>query len=178
MKLKKILGVGILATSLIFTGCLDEDVESAATVQTSQEKFPAFTTSNLTGESVTNNIFAQKKITVINIWGTFCPPCIAEMPELGEWAKNMPSDAQLIGIVCDVENSGDAQTIQAANQILNAANANFVNLVPNAEIMKYLQNVEAVPTTIFVDSQGNIIGEPVIGADVASYKARVADYLK
>lgn len=182
MSIKKIIGVGILATSLIFTGCLDEEVAETATpsaaVPTVTGQFPQFATSNLSGESVSSDLFAQKKITVINIWGTFCPPCIGEMPELGEWAKNMPEGAQLIGIVCDVADDNDAQTINTANQILNAANANFVNLIPNESLQKYLQTVEAVPTTLFVDSQGNIIGEPVIGADVESYKRRVQEYLK
>ncbi len=179
MKLGKILGVGILATGLIFSGCLDEEVEtSAAAVQITGEKFPQFSTLNLNNETVTNNIFAQKKITVINIWGTFCPPCIDEMPELGEWAEDMPDDAQIIGIVCDAKGVDDYESIEAAKEILREANANFVNILPNAEINQYLQKVDAVPTTIFVDAQGNLIGEPVIGADVDSYKARVAAYLK
>ena len=179
LKIGEILGVGILATGLLFSGCFDKDIESPSpSVQVTNEKFPQFATSNLTGENVSDNIFAQKKITVVNIWGTFCPPCIAEMPELGEWARNMPEDAQIIGIVCDVENPNDLQTIEAANMILSEANANFVNLVPNESLVQYLQTVEAVPTTFFVDSNGNFIAEPVIGADVESYKRRVEEYLK
>lgn len=179
MKLRKIFGVGILATSLLFSGCLDEDIESpSSSIQVTDEKFPQFATSNLMGEDVTNNIFAQKKITVVNVWGTFCGPCIAEMPELGEWARNMPADAQLIGIICDVENPNDLQTIEAANMILSEANADFVNLLPDESLAQYLQTVEAVPTTLFIDSNGNLIGEPVVGADVESYKQRVEDYLK
>lgn len=184
MKLGKILGVGILATGLIFTGCTEDvenvnnESENSAAVQVANEKFPQFAALNLSNETVTDNIFAQKKITVLNIWGTFCPPCIEEMPELGEWAQNMPADAQIIGLICDVRGSDDIQTIDAAKKILSEANANFVNLIPDVALEKYLQKVEAVPTTLFIDSQGNLIGEPVVGADVESYKARVADYLK
>ena len=115
---------------------------------------------------------------MLNVWGTFCPPCIEEMPALGEWAKNMPQDAQIIGLVCDVQGNDDAETINAAKNILNDAGADFVNILPNAELANFLQSVYAVPTTIFVDSQGNLIGEPVIGADVESYKKRVENYLK
>jgi thiol-disulfide isomerase/thioredoxin len=182
MKFGKLLGVGILAAGLLCTGCLDdvddfdERVEnSSAVVQEVTGQFPLFDTEKLDGEVVTNDIFAQKKITVVNIWGTFCGPCIGEMPELGEWARNMPEGAQLIGIVCDAY---DDQSINAAIQILSEANANFVNLIPDESLAKYLQTVEAVPTTLFVDSQGNIIGDPVIGADVDSYKERVEQYLR
>lgn len=184
MKFGKILGVGILATGLIFTGCFDEDVADAETpsaavdVPTVTGQFPQFSTTNLNGEKVTNELFAQKKITVVNIWGTFCGPCIGEMPELGEWAKKMPENAQLIGIVCDIQGDGDYATIAEANNILSDANANFINLIPDESLAKYLQTVDAVPTTFFIDTHGNIIGNPVVGADVDSYKERVEDYLK
>jgi hypothetical protein len=90
----------------------------------------------------------------------------------------MPGDAQLIGIVCDMEDESDAQTKAEAERILRQASADFVNLIPGEGINQYLRKVEAVPTTIFVDSTGKIIGEPVIGAYVDCYKRVVSDYLK
>ena len=53
-----------------------------------------------------------------------------------------------------------------------------MNILPSEELLKYLENVEAVPTTIFVDSEGNIIGEKVVGADVNKYKTLLTRYLK
>ena len=179
MKLK-IFGMAILFAGIIFSGCGEEKDSAPANkveAQSLTAKFPQFATTNLAGETVTNEIFAQKKITVVNIWGTFCPPCIAEMPELGVLAENLPAGAQLIGIVCDAQSAADNQTLDAAKKILAEANANFPNLIPNAELGNFLQNVYAVPTTIFVDAQGNLIGEPVIGADVESYRQRVKDFL-
>lgn len=180
MKLtKKIWGIALLSISFLMTGCgesvAEHDTSQPASAQFA--KFPQFATKDLTGNTITNDIFARKKITVVNIWGTFCPPCIGEMPELGEWSRNMPEDAQLIGIICDADGENDTKTADTAEKILNKAQADFVNLMPSKDIMKYLENVEAVPTTIFVDSAGNMIGTPVIGADVAQYKKRVAEYL-
>lgn len=178
LKFEKILCAGILAAGIIFTGCGDDTAENSTVVQAASENLPQFSTVNLSNEPVTNAIFAQKKITVVNIWGTFCPPCIDEMPELGEWAKNMPSDAQIIGLVCDVGGYDDLATIDAAKQILNESGADFVNILPNDELGKYLEKIDAVPTTIFVDAQGNLIGDPVVGASVEMYKQRVSEYLK
>ena len=48
------------------------------------KQMPAFIAKDLQGNEITESIFAEKDLTVVNIWGTFCPPCIAEMPELGE----------------------------------------------------------------------------------------------
>lgn len=175
-----ILGAAMLSVAILFSsGCGTEAATTGSSIRADQgEKFPAFTTKDLAGNTVTEGIFAGKKVTVINIWGTFCPPCIGEMPELAEWARSMPEGAQLMGIVCDVGGEGDKETIGEAQKIMRKAGGDFVNLIPNGEIMKYLETVEAVPTTIFVDEKGNILGKPVIGADVGQYKDRVREYLK
>lgn len=177
---RKICGAVMMAAAILLSGCVSEGGEEAkasVAAKESQGAFPAFRTKSLSGEDVTNEVFARKKITVINIWGTFCPPCIGEMPELGEWARNMPKDAQLIGIVCDADGDQDKKTIAEARRILKEADADFLNLVPNSEIMQYLENVQAVPTTIFVDAEGKIVAQPVVGADVQRYKNVVKEYL-
>lgn len=177
-KLHALGGAMLSMAILLSAGCGTEAASTGSSVRVeSQQKFPSFTTKDLEGNKVTEGIFAGKKVTVINIWGTFCPPCIGEMPELAQWDEQMPEGAQLIGIVCDVGGERDAETIAEARKILGQAGGSFVNLVPNAEIMEYLKDVEAVPTTIFVDEHGNILGEPVIGADVDQYKKRVKEYL-
>ena len=164
----------LLTILLLSAGCLAENASST----TQQKKFPAFKSVDIAGNVVTQDIFKGKKISVVNIWGTFCPPCIGEMPELGKWAGQMPADAQIIGIVCDVRDKNDTETINAAKKITADANVKFVNIIPDEGIMSYLDGVEAVPTTIFVDSEGNIIGESVVGADVARYKELLSRYLK
>ena len=165
----------LVATLMLATGCF---AEKAADKAEKPEKFPAFKTLDLAGNTVTQDIFKGKKVTVINIWGTFCPPCKEEMPALGAWASEMPKDAQIIGIVCDAKNENDKRIADAAVKIMESSNAKFVNLLPSKEIMGYLENVAAVPTTIFVDSEGNILGKAVVGADVEKYKSRVREYLK
>ena len=164
----------VMTILLLSAGCLAENASSRA----KEKKFPAFKTVDLAGNAVTQDIFKGKRVTVVNIWGTFCPPCIGEMPELGEWAGQMPADAQIIGIVCDVSDKNDMETINEAKRITAESNVKFVNIIPDEGIMRYLDGVEAVPTTIFVNAEGNIIGEAVIGADVPKYKELLTRYLK
>ena len=179
---KKLLALCLTAVMLTAAGC-DEVAgeQSEPTVAAQQarafEKFPSFTSKALDGSTVTENIFVGKKLTVVNIWGTFCPPCIAEMPELGRWAAEMPEDVQLIGLVCDVRSENDEPAINAAKKILSESNANFINIIPSAGLIDYLSTVEAVPTTIFVDGDGKIVGAPIIGADVDAYKNFVDAYV-
>lgn len=171
--MKKFLAA-LFVAGILLTGCGDnsadvEDVTNTAQASPVAQVVPNFTTKTLTGATVTNEIFASKKITMINIWGTFCPPCINEMPELGEMARNLPADAQIIGLICNAdENSGNQ--IQEALRITRESNADFVNLLLSAELAKFIENVEAVPTTIFVNSKGEVVGEAIIGADVSGYK--------
>ena len=179
---KKFFAIALMCATVIFCGCgsdsadLKEDVPNTAQASPVSKNVPTFSAKTTGGATITNEIFAAKKITVVNIWGTFCPPCIGEMPELGEMAKNLPADAQLIGIVCDAED-GSPQ-IQDAQKILRDAGANFVNIVPDAELMKFLEAFEAVPTTIFVNSKGEVVGKAIIGADVEGYKNELAKLLK
>ena len=165
----------------MFSGCIDDsaavnDSSKAAQASPVAKNVPNFSTKTIKGETVTNEIFAAKKITMVNIWGTFCPPCIGEMPELGEMARSMPADAQLIGLICDA--SEGSQQIQKALQITQEAGADFVNIIPDEQLMNFMENVEAVPTTIFVNSKGEVVGKAVIGADLDSYKDELERLLK
>ena len=177
---KKIF-VALMAAAFLFSGCIDDsaavnDSSKAAQASPVAKNVPNFSTKTIKGETVTNEIFAAKKITMVNIWGTFCPPCIAEMPELGEMARSMPADAQLIGLICDA--SEGSQQIQKALQITKEAGADFVNIIPDEQLMNFMENVEAVPTTIFVNSKGEVVGKAVIGADLDSYKDELERLLK
>lgn len=167
------LSLVLCSLFLLISGCGDfADVkENPSTAQASPvaKNIPTFSAKTISGAPVTNEIFAAKKITIVNIWGTFCPPCIAEMPELGEMARALPDDAQIIGLVCDATEDSPQQ-IQKAIQITQEAGADFVNIVPDAALLKFMENVEAVPTTIFVNSKGEVVGKAVIGADVEGYK--------
>ena len=181
--IKKIFTISLLGLALLMSGCDDsaEDEHINHETNTAQaspvpKNIPSFTTTTITGETVTNEIFASKKITVVNIWGTFCPPCIGEMPELGELARSLPDDAQLIGLVCDA--SENSVQVQRALKITQEADANFVNLVPDQSLLEFMENIEAVPMTIFVNSKGEVVGEAIIGADVEGYKDELERLLK
>lgn len=175
----------------LLSGCASKDpasdaeatpspgVEAAAPSgddQSAGQSVPDFTTVDLSGNTVTQEVFGQADVTVVNIWGTFCPPCIGEMPELGDWAREMEDNVQLLGIVCDYY-AGDDATLDQAKTILQDSGADFVNLAADPSMEEFLSQFQFVPTTLLVDSQGAVIGEPIVGADVALYQQAVADYL-
>lgn len=140
----------------------------------SEEVFPKFEMSDTAGNMVSEKIFKDYKVTMINIWATTCGPCIQEMPELQSlYADYKDKDFNLIGLVVDGEqNKSDLKTI------LEKKGVKFTNLMANDSVSSYLKNIAGTPTTIFVDKDGNIIGEPIVGSrSKADYEIAVKELL-
>lgn len=124
--------------------------------------FGNFETVSLDGETVTQEIFAEADLNMVNIWGTFCGPCIREMPELGELSDEYADEGvQIIGMLTDVTDPED----ETAHLIVDETGADYTHLVLSQDLVdNYLSQVQAVPTTVFVDGEGNQIGEVYTGA--------------
>ena len=137
-----------------------------------------FTAKNLDKEDIDSSIFADKDLTVLNVWGTFCGPCINEMPELAAWAKEMPENVQIVGLVADISGESDDEHIALAKKIMEQSSGEFTNIIPGVDFVPLLSNVVGVPTTYFINKEGKIVGRPIVGAQVPKYKAFVEEYLK
>lgn len=150
--------------------------EEGAKDSSSFEVMPEFSTVDLEGNTVTDDIFSEAEITVVNFWATYCSPCINEMPQLEEWSQTMPEQAQIIGIAADVH-SEDSDLYTLAQQVVEKTGVSFVNLVAAEEFTPVIKGIVGVPTTFFVDKDGKFIGSPIVGADVEGYKNFVEGYL-
>lgn len=124
--------------------------------------FPCFSTSDLEGNPVDNTSFADYSLTMINIWGTFCGPCIEEMPDLETMSKSMPEGTRLVGLVTDAL---DEEHRTLAKKILSESGVTYENWITGDALTNYVnEHVTGVPTTLFIDSNGQIIGDAIIGA--------------
>ena len=124
-----------------------------------EEGLPSFTTTDMEGNTVTQDIFADYDLTVVNIWTTWCIYCINEMPALAQFKTMLPENINFITL-CE-----DASTEkELAEQILQASGANFQTLIANQDMIdQYLYNVYSIPTTLFLDSSGMPVRSPVVG---------------
>lgn len=147
--------------------------ESAPATGAAQEETAAgltgFTTTDLDGNNVTQEIFADYDLTMVNIWATFCGPCIGEMPELGELkAEVADKGVNIVGIVVDVQTTDGSispEMVETARDIVAQTGADYTHLLPSESLNNVILNgVSAVPTTVFVDSRGNIMGDAYVGA--------------
>lgn len=160
------------AAALLLTACGEKP-----SADNEKSQIPEFSTVDLDGCTVTNDLFAEKDLTVVNIWGTFCAPCVGEMPELGEWEKELPENVQLVGLIIDIEGESDTEHFDAAVEITQKAGAGFRQLIANEDFAPLLAEVAGVPTTIFVNKDGVLVGDAILGAQVDKYKEFVEAYI-
>ena len=128
------------------------------------DTMPEFKTYDLMGNEVTNEVFRQAELTVVNIWGTSCVGCVEEMPELAQMAEKYAGKVQFLGIVSDVDGLDDTQYLELAKKITEKAGVKYTNLVVNDDLEELMSKVVALPTTVLVDSSGNVIEAPIMGS--------------
>lgn len=165
MKSKKTLWIALTLALFVLAaaGCsssastqptVNENAKNLPTVESQTSNlgtFPAFSTQDTAGNTVTNTVFEGRKITVINVWASYCGYCIKEMPELEALSKKYP-EVGFIGIPTDMNQASRVK------EVTDQVGVSYTNILPNSDLIKnFLGSVAVVPTTVIVDSQGNIL---------------------
>ena len=135
-----------------------------------------FETTDLDGNPVrSEELFAQHKVTMLNIWATWCDPCKRELRELGEINRRVQEkNGAIIGILSDAD---DAETIALGKELLAENGADYLNLTLPAALDE-LGIIGGYPTSIFVDSNGVILAPPILGAAVSLYETRFSELME
>lgn len=168
------LVLSVMLFSLVFTGCGKSEISNDPTQNNTQGSenggiLSSFSTTDVDGNTIDQSVLKGKKLTMVNIWATFCGPCINEMPDLGELNKEYADKGfQIIGIPVDVTDyygNIDAGQIELAKDIIDETNADYLHILPSASLNQAkLSQVTSVPETIFIDENGNQIGQSYIGS--------------
>lgn len=153
-------------------------VDLSSETTTVGDTMPDFKTVDLNGNEVTSEFFQGAQLTVVNFWGTFCNPCIAEMPELEALYEKYGDKVQFLGIVGDIQGTDDTKHLELARTIVEKAGVTFPSLIPNESFKGQLQGIIGFPTTIFVDMSGNIIGEPIVGSNIPATEDFIQSVIK
>ena len=133
----------------------------------SMQKFPAFEGKDLDGNTVkSDELFSGNTVTVVNFWFTTCNPCVGELAELDALNKELAEKGgSLIG-VNTFTLDGDEAAISEAKDVLAKKGATYQNVYfdSDGEAGKFTTNIFAYPTTYVIDRNGNIVGDPIVGA--------------
>ena len=127
--------------------------------------FKSFKGKDLDGNDVDDSLFAKNKVTVVNFWFSGCKPCVGELSKLNELNETLKEmGGEVVGINTDTLDNNEAG-IKEAKEILKAQGASYKNLTFDSDstVGKYAGNIMAFPTTVLVDKDGNIVGEPFMG---------------
>ncbi|WP_031474863.1 TlpA family protein disulfide reductase [Agathobaculum desmolans] len=170
MKVFKKIASGLVAlvliTSLAACGCNGTvDSQSAPNGATQENPFPEFTGTDFEGNNVDSTLFSNNEVTLLNFWFNGCSACVNEMPALEELNEKLrEKGAELVGV--NVEAGESEELLSEAKEILAKQGATYRNLFINGgdEAQDYVGKIFAFPTTIMVDKNGNIIGEPITGS--------------
>lgn len=135
-----------------------------------------FETTDLEGNTVSSKeIFAKNQYTMINFWASWCGPCVGELPELEKLNKAFEEKGcGIIGVLTDGMEAGG---LADAKDIIADTGVTYLNVIDSMGLAQEI-NIQAIPTTIFVDSNGVIVGDTVVGAMISMYETVLNELLE
>ena len=146
--------------------------EDTASDNTDQENnsedaspFRNFSGQDFDGNSVDGSLFSGNAVPVVIFWFTGCKPGVAELAKLNELNDAIKSmGGEVVGINTETFDGNEA-AIKEAAAVLESQGAKYRNLSIDSasDAGKYASDIMAFPTTILVDRNGNIVGDPMLG---------------
>ena len=131
----------------------------------------AFTARTLDGEEMTEEVFGQYDLTMVNVWASWCPPCRGELGELSELYGKLPENVGFLSVT--VDDPGDLDDAQALLEQYGCAFPCVDGQGSEGLVKSLLSRVMAIPTTVFFDRAGNEVGDWIVG--VPQGKGSVSD---
>lgn len=127
-----------------------------------------FEMSDVDGTSYTQSLFGEYNLTLVNVFTTWCSPCVNEIPELQKLSEQMKDKGVgVVGIVLDTAPDGtqNEEAIQKAQMLREKTGASYPFLIPDASLMNgHLNAINAFPHTFFVNKNGTIVGDSYDGS--------------
>ena len=130
-------------------------------------KFPSFNGKDLDGNDVnSSDLFSGNTVTVVNFWFTSCKPCVSELADLEALNKELAAKGGGVVGINSFTLDGNKKEISEAKDILSKKGATYKNIWfdTNSEAGKFTSGLYSYPTTYVVDKNGNIVGQPIVGA--------------
>lgn len=127
----------------------------------------AMETEDIYGTPCTSAVFKENKVTLVNVFATWCTPCIAEFPHL----EQLPAAVEGVGVVAvvsdavDAELNVDEEALAASDLIAQYTGVTFPLLIPDQVLYDAcVSDLPVVPQSFFVDENGQVISEIYQGA--------------
>ena len=167
-KMKRIVFAALLAFPLL---CAAQNAESASALIAEGKAAPTFTLKSPEGKNVSLSDFRGKYL-LIDFWASWCGPCMNEMPNIVDiYNSYKDKGLGIIGLSLD----SDYKRWKEATQANNMTWLQLSELRGwDSEVAK-VNSVQAIPHTIIIDKNGNILATGLRGEDLKQF---VAEALK
>lgn len=184
MKRFFILVIGCVFALGTLLGCSKKESKPIDTSEKNSEWFSNLETKDVDGNKVTKEVFSSKDLTLINVWTTWCGPCVDEMPELEALSKEYESNNSNIaikGLVVEVDGAYMKTGISdkerdLVKDIMKKSNATYQQLTVSKGLKKTdFKRIAEFPTTYFVDKNGKFVGDKVLGANSKEEWKKIID---
>ena len=130
-----------------------------------------FETVDIDGNPVSSEaLFAQHEITMLNLWATWCSPCVGELSELNEVNEKLGQmDGAVVGLLND---NKSPENIETAKRFLSENNVQYLNILAPDNMNDVIRQ-SSFPMTVFVNREGVIVGRTLLGTVGDKY---IVDY--
>ena len=136
-----------------------EATEEPAAEAGADEGGMSFSLTTLTGETIDDSIISNNKLTMVNYWATWCGPCVSEIPDLQKIGEDYADNGfSIIGVLIGDEDYDGARTF------LSDTGVTYPVVLPEGVFMTLASDIQAIPTTMFFDSNGQQVGETQVGS--------------
>lgn len=177
-----VLLLSSLCFLMVFSGCssgndkssdnVPENVTAGGNQETSAlylENLGEFSVQDITGESYTQEMFSDYDLTMVNVFTTWCTPCVNEIPDLEKLKNELSGQGvNVVGFVLDaIDGNGNTSedAIEKAKLLAEKTGVSYPFLIPDKSYLNgRLSGINAVPETFFVDKEGNIVGSTYSGS--------------
>lgn len=169
--MKKILIIGLSALMILSSVACTGGENTYTAEKFEPYSIGDFSAQNLEGETITKDIFSDYDLTMVNLWTTTCPYCINEMPYFEELRQEFADEGKslnIIGICLDAGKVGEINEdyLATAKEVVDKTKVTYTNIIPDDVLIETrLKEVQSVPESFFVDSEGNIVSAPYMGAN-------------
>lgn len=144
-----LLSIGVVLIIVLASGGFSGGFQTSAS--TIGRIAPDFSLKGIDGGTVKlKSVIGKNKVTILNFWATWCPPCRAEIPEFIEFAKENKSSKVAVVAVNIQEDPNKVKEFAKTNQM------NFPVLLDTGGKVAQTYQIYAIPTTFFIDSSGTI----------------------
>lgn len=137
----------------------------------------------LDGAALPEDLLVKGGVTMVNVWATFCNPCLEEMPHLEELNQEFAAVGKkfkVVGVAADVVNEKgetNEEQLKLAKEIVEKTGVTYQNVIPGEKLRTgTVSNVTAYPTTFFLNDKGEVL-KTVMGATTKDDWAKTAEEL-